>query len=294
MFYEKYVTNLQIMQELCQGDRLLPLTRRLREADFGRTYVELKSAYPNWSRDLHGMGNYLSDDKLQLIFDEGLLLWYIKYETVYPNSYVPNSVDSITFYEFKSLIKIALRYKISVPEELIEIYSYDNYQMVYFRKYLINAKSIASVKVNECISFKGMIAFEGYHSTIESILEQVKFRTNNILTHFSGNFVTGIRDLIIKHTAVSKLGLVFQRWKVVLEKMSEHVSQMGEEYGKKMYKIDLLLERLQELIYNQVKIAVVSGECVIETGDMGSLLDVLTDESIYTDVYGDIYGSCFV
>ena len=114
--------------------------------------------------------------------------------------------------------------------------------------------------------------------------------SQNIRKHFDGNFIVGVQRFVLNHTQISNLGLIFQRWKVVLEKMTKYaLYHKDDDFNSKIYKVDLLLECLQELIYNRIKQIVSAAEDVVVTGEIEPLMTILADESMFVGIYENIY-----
>lgn len=222
------------------------LTTEEMNADFGMTYSELKNEYPNWSKALHENGNVLETDDLKKIFCRGLLLWYIRYclkkvgLTAFDN--IDNNVYS-SYYEIKQLIIFFSEIdKQIVNQKLLDLTQYKSYQEL-----------MLTDKTNLCASFKKYIIKHNLAKDVDLlILEKKKY------DEIYFNITSGIKlEQFIYYelltTRLVKLGIAFQRWKIILEKMCEYKNNEDDTYLKNIYLIDKFLEILQEMILHEIK-----------------------------------------
>lgn len=226
----------------------LYLTPYEMNADFGNTYCELKAEYPFWSKDLHEKGNILEEEKLQIIFCRGLLLWYIRHciGKCGLNLFMHNKCQKYTFFETISLIKFFCEInKNIVDESLLNILKYDSYQSL-----------MLTDKTKLCSSFKEYKLKHNIDCAIQKLINE-KDKYNKIYEELCCN--KSIESFIYEQlllTPIVKIGIMFQRWKIVLEKMGDYMEDKDDTYMKKMYLVDKFLTNVQEMILLCVKIHV--------------------------------------
>ena len=99
---------------------LLPLDDYNRKASLGREYNELKNIYDNWSHDLHAKGNFIDNENLKTISVNGLIRWYFKNLIYFNIDYnyqnmetFINNPQNLTFYDIKSIIRLAKYFNIN-------------------------------------------------------------------------------------------------------------------------------------------------------------------------------------
>jgi hypothetical protein len=96
----------------------------------------------------------------------------------------------------------------------------------------------------ELIFKKGiMLWYIKYH--IDNIINK-----NSLIPH--NDIIKIIYDTIEK-TNIIKIGVVFQRWKIILEKIEVHVLGKNDDYMHKMYSISKFLDIIQLIIYHHIK-----------------------------------------
>lgn len=214
---------------------MLPMSDYEIGADGGKTYIELFKSYPSWPTELHSIGHIMEDDKLQHIFSKGIMLWYIKY--IFAKYGIPNDTCTYpptirSFYDFKMGMKLLYHFDRSfydgLPADLKMTSNYTSWQ----------------VKIKEYKNSQ-IVSFNDYFKTHEEHIEITK-RITEISKIFEGN-VYNIIIRTVDSTILFKLGIVFQRWKIVLEKIS------GGASSDITYSIDMFLTQLQQIIYYHLK-----------------------------------------
>jgi hypothetical protein len=222
------------------------LTTNLRNADFGTTYYELAATYPDWAIELHNYGNYLDNEKLEIIATKGIIHWYCKHELYnidpsYPyfeklNKFYLNP-EKIEYYDWIKICKISNKFKIN--RKIFPSYSFYNPWKFNF--------------LNECFP-----ANRDYHQLIFGKILLIHYTekeiSNFILAilrkikplEFYFEKLTIINTFIENNDEIKKLGIIFQRLKVIVEKMEKlkHID---------LYKFDMVCDEIQTYIYSWVK-----------------------------------------
>lgn len=253
------------MEIIMSDSDLKYITDNEMEADAGRTYRELRDVMPDWAHRLHMSGNMLGPDELKTIFEKGLLLWYIKYFTAMPLRLLSVndwSMDKITFYEFKKNCELAVELKYKLPYGLDDLYHSNSYQQFMLtngfehlstHSYLIGTGLIKQyVKVLKFLTVRrdtlvGNLIGAGN----EFKIDPKKLRDNPTITP---NAI--LESIVLADPFISHLGIVFQRWKIVVEKLlnmsgtSLYFSETKEkELNKSIIVLDRILTRIQEMIF---------------------------------------------
>lgn len=215
-------------------------------ADLGRNYTELTEIYRDWSFDLHKFGNILSSDKLKIIFSKGLMLWYIQYylkkNGLYDNTTkITHIADFYDFYIIMSFLK-KINHNIlkTFPSVLLQLSDYYNYQIAFIKMKL------------ESYRFMNFIEQNNYNEYLHKISEIINEQCNKIKKICEDKSLSEFCYSILDNTIVVRLGIVFQRWKIVLEKMNNVAKDKNDEFMKSMYVIDKLLNKIQEIICTYV------------------------------------------
>jgi len=227
-------------------------------ADSGTTYTELSRVYPSWSTDLHSKGHLLGLEELNTIFTKGLMLWYIKYHCSKFGIYndkceYPPSIDS--FYEFK------------MGMSLLRHFDQDFYASIspYLEK-ISHAGSWQEIVVN----MRNPISFKTFFATYaESDL--ITKRITEISSVFKTKYGIGSIYNIFSDSdpIIPKLGIIFQRWKIVLEKMT--YEKIGT-YAT-LYSIDKLLDILQKIIFHRIQHLVTTFVDAIKLDNMAYMVE---------------------
>jgi hypothetical protein len=248
------------------------LTQEEMNADFGNTYIELKSEYPTWSRDLHEKGHILDEEKLKKIFCRGLLLWYIRYclKITGLNLFNSTHYNYTSFYEVTTLIRFFNEVKPNIVDSsLIDLLTYENYQML-----------MLTDKVKPCASFSIYSYMHNLNEHIDKLVTE-KQRFDKIFESlFKSTQLESFvySDLIETH--IVKLGIVFQRWKIVLEQMCSKSNGKDDQYMRDIYLIDRFLVAIQEMILMHIKMFV---QCLKE-----SFNNTKIEKFQYQDIYKNV------
>lgn len=237
---------------------MYPLSDYEVKADSGTTYTELYRVYPGWSTDLHSKGHLLGLEELNTIFKKGLMLWYIKYHCAKFGIYndkceYPTNIES--FYEFK------------MGMSLLRHFDQDFYATI--SKYLENvshARSWQDVVVNmrDPISFKTFFATYAESDLITKRITEIssvfktKYGIDSIYNIFSDS------DPIIPN-----LGIIFQRWKIILERMT--FEKIGTNLT--LYSIDKLLDILQKIIFHRIRHRVTTFMDAVKLDNMAHMVE---------------------
>jgi hypothetical protein len=246
------------------------------EASMGRDYIHLKEMMRDWGFRLHCHGLTLPASELETIFRYGLMSWYINKLTEGPRialslKNIAENVRSnnmkIKFYDFRSLMKFYNKMdredRPAVPTVLQEFYRYPNYQILLKNtgwKHLSFHKHL----VSESLMDTYLKFVQKIHESIEA-----KYIT---LRHIDSNgqkiMNTEILRDMIWSEELRNLGVIFHRWKVVVEKIglicqrferdSTLSSDQKEDVYSKLLFYDRFASRIQELIYLTIRQAISS------------------------------------
>ncbi len=224
---------------------LLKLCEHNRKASLGYEYFYLKSIYPNWADDLHTFGNILENDKLETIGINGLVFWYIKNTCPIPVKYNFNNLEFfinntkiITYYDFINILKLLKYLHIEIDE--IKKYNFKFETKCRFLNIIYKHKkrNISKYYVNPFGYFlNDIIGEEKINKIIINCNNFIKsnhfwFEKNNIFDTF-----------IYKNQVIKLWVIIFQKFKVIVEKMSY-------KNHKDVFKIDTFVENIQQLIYS--------------------------------------------
>lgn len=262
------------------------LTTEEMNADFGLSYIELKKEYPNWSSDLHEKGHILDIEFLEKIFCRGLLLWYIRYcmKKTSLNLFSNSNIEYNSFYEITSLIKF---FGVINPEiiskKLLEVVKHDSYQSL-----------LLTDIVKPCASFK---IYLKKHNLISDLNDLTTQKLNCDLTYTNLCKDKSLELFIyevLAETAVVKLGIVFQRWKIVLEQMCIKSKNKDDKFQKKIYIVDNFLSSVQEMIFFAIKTQTEIIKNVLISNDIHKVhvykinLENLYEHYIYKNIFKEI------
>jgi hypothetical protein len=218
---------------------LLKLSIYDRMASLGKDYNLLNNIYPSWSFELHEYGDIMEDDKLELIAIYGIIHWYhsayLKFDICY-NYYDKlldfiNNPKNISYNDYINLNNLAKFAKIDL---------------------LLNIQN--DTKYNELSSYYNKELFYKYATLPWSTYLIDKFGINNIniflnklFNYIQNNkewFIVSYFDTFLdKCPEIKKLGILFQRNKIILEKKSKL-----NDYD--IYKLDAEVEHIQQTIYS--------------------------------------------
>jgi hypothetical protein len=220
------------------------LTTFYRNADFGNSYDELHGIYPDWSIELHNYGNYLENEKLEIIASKGLISWYCSKELYNINIYYPyieklnNFIlypENIEYYDWTTLCKLCYALKIDRP-------IFTNYNFYKTYKYNFIDDMFPSKKEYYQIKF-GKILLNNYSkSVICDFLNIILKRLDLIKLYFEKENI--IDTFLYYNNDIKILGIIYHRLKIILEKMIEN---------KNIYLFDHICDDNQTYIYSWVK-----------------------------------------
>lgn len=259
------------------------LTTEEMNADFGNTYVELKQEYANWAKDLHEKGHILPINDLQKIFCRGLLLWYVRYclKQTGLNLFVDINKNYTSFYEIITLIKFFNEVNPAIVDQsLIKLLKYDCYQSL-----------MMTDKIKPCGSFKEYSIKHNLVVHIDKLVsEKTQYESMYKTICKEKSIETFVYDNLMA-TPIVKLGIVFQRWKIVLEQMCLKSKDKDDIYAKNIYLVDKFLILVQEMILLGVKIHVDVLKYTFMTCDIETYE---ANKSNFSMIYNnDIYGNIF-
>lgn len=252
--YLKYKVKYNLLKKQLGGIRLVDPGNYMIEASFGREYYHLSQIYPNWAQDLHQKGDVITEELLSIIYKYGILEWYCRklvqksfQKIIFSNvsSDKLASYDNIYSYEnnakyfINNLSKMykydILKYLELCDKKLLEIYQ-KNKKNVFLKEhqnemlYLLN-------NITTCL--------QPYHE-IQNLNQQETVVINKLVEHISSSELN------------MKIGIAFQRYKVVAEKISNNIQKninTNDTINQlKLYanKIEMLLNDLQTMIYYYV------------------------------------------
>lgn len=242
-------------------------------ADLGITYTELRSVMSNWSYKLHTKGHIMEESELGMIFEKGILTWYVKY-FMNKVSMILNlsktkqdtEINNPTFWRFKQYCEFAKAIDYKFPNSFKIIMQYPNYQ-----KYIINNNCKYSSFKEWLYETQSMedynILLEFVHinqnKIIESMINNEKIIKNvNDINDYISSCNLNIDDIIdiinINYKNVIDMGIIFQRWKIIIEKIQGIAESKIDDILEKSISINLitldrLITRLQEMIFHMVK-----------------------------------------
>jgi hypothetical protein len=224
--------------------KLLTLDKYNRQASLGADYYKLNNYYNseskfNWSKELHANGHIMDIDKLEEIAVYGIISWYIETNInfdIYYNynerlEHFINFPKNIGYYDWLKINKLAesinieLILKNKTGSKHLELLSY-NYEIL--KKYAIHSWGnfiIDKVGYDKLISF------------LKLLYEYVK---NNYFLNMP------FYDLFLeRYPDIKKFGIIFQRLKIVLEKINNYNISI-----ENIYKLDKFVDYYQTIIYS--------------------------------------------
>lgn len=192
------------------------LSKYLMEASFGEEYHRLKNRYPTWGRDLHRDGHIMESTKLAEIFHYGLLWWYIHNIDIFWNAkYLESNIRNIYTYD----IQVCLQ-NLGLSTEIVE-------------KIRKERKFKPAESVYDCLcQYPEKDALVAY---IKSESAKIKIDPETLFQN------------LMKESELTKLGIFFQRSKIILEKIVPNESNV-----ELIYTLDRLNIQVLQIIYNWV------------------------------------------
>ncbi len=223
--------------------KLLTLDKYNRNASFGADYYKLNNynlqrGY-NWATELHANGHIMDKDKLEEIAVYGIISWYIE-----------TNIHFDVYYNYNE----RLQYIINNPTE---IYFYDWLQINKLAE-TINIKTILTTKNKtkhmELLSYeydilKKYAILSWGHFVIDKVgYDKLILFLNNLYQHVKNNYFLNMPfyDLFLeRYPLIKKIGIIFQRLKIVLEK-----TKYFDMSIENIYKLDKYVDYLQTIIYS--------------------------------------------
>lgn len=236
--------------------RYIKLTDQEYEASLGREYTDLKLIMPDWSSRLHTHGLKLPSTELETMFKHGMLKWYIEYMTQYYRSI--KSLETydvhsrLQFYDFKRYWNLYIQakdligFEIDVPIWMLDISIHQNYYTFCRFNGWRHISFDSYVKDNKFESYEKFISDL---SKIESQYLDVKVKSAKSAKSAKSNSM--YFDTISRDLHLLKLGIVFLRLKVIVEKLSKICETKDSE--SKLLILDRFATRIQEMIYLKIK-----------------------------------------
>lgn len=233
---------------------LLPLSEHERRASLGIDYKYLTNLYPSWAQELHTVGNILPNSKLEPIAIHGIIRWYMEqkspYDIDYPyrrniSRFIKNH-KLITFYDFIKLYTVYTFHQLN--------FTYFDFDKKYQTKYSFLLEEYYLRKLPKHIdneSFSKYCIKPFYYFLIDkmglnNLIEFLKIVNCLIDTKNSWFEHDTIFDtFLIKNPEVKKWGIIFQRFKIIVEKM-EYIKH------KDIYKLNNFVELVQSLLYTTI------------------------------------------
>ena len=268
------------------------------EASMGRDYVHLKEVMANWGFRLHTHGLNLPQDELETIFKYGLMTWYIDKITERTRiglglrSYVENVRDNekrVNFYDFKKLMKVYHTLDESrpdIPEKMQVFCKHPNYQIFLKNsgwKYAAFHHHLMRERIMDTYLQFVQDVSESLDATGD--LHMVRYIESN------GQKITNIEILreMVWSEDIMRLGVVFQRLKVAVEKIGMTCQRFDKDtsfspeqkegiYIKLLF-YDRFVTRAQELIYLLIRQAI----SVIH-----EIRDPIVDDNLELPIYREL------
>lgn len=218
--------------------KLLKLDTFNRNASLGNDYYRLNRDYPRWSNDLHEQGNILNNNNLENIAVNGIIHWYHTNHTMIDIDYnyyekllfFTYSPSTITFNDNIILNKLA---NIANIEPIINLEH--------------NTKHIELLTYDASI-FKKYAILPWGHFLIDIVgMDKLNMFLQKLLSYVEQNYIwfeeSWLVAFIKKYPIIKNLGIIFQKFKIVLEKIQKN-------NHPDIYKLDLFVDMIQTLIYS--------------------------------------------
>jgi len=267
---------------------LLLLNEYNRKASQGKDYPELNDIYTNWCCDLHSKGNFIDNQKLIIISQNGLIRWYFKklafFDIDYNYKYIENFIkepQSITFYDIKTIKKIADYF--GVNNDYISNLNLDKYNYKY-EYFFLNYKYdfIKKNKINIDILNKYCNCTFGTYLIDKMGYDNLKEHLVNIYTEYLKyddffNNKSLFNNFLKLYPKIIDWGIIYHKFKVILEKIST-------QKHKDIYIVDNFVDMIQQYIFT-----LVSKYC--ENMLLNENIDIYIkdEEQIYNEKYFESY-----
>ena len=218
-----------------------------RWASGGHDYEDLKREIPDWSYQLHTYGHVLDNNTLETIAIEGLVRWYINKNIPFSIDFNPNiimeNIDNpnyLSFYEIKNIILIGNYFGIHHDKiNYLDITKY-NTKYMYFIKHVKNKKEHSKYSVKQFGFYVcNKIGFEDFIIYLKSIYNEI---SQKYYFFENGSF---FNTFLIKYKKIKPWGIIFQKFKVIVEKLIRYKH-------KDIYIVDKFVEKSQQYIFTLV------------------------------------------
>jgi|SaaInlStandDraft_7_1057024.scaffolds.fasta_scaffold00345_13 hypothetical protein len=250
---------------------LLPLSEQNRRASLGHDYKDLKIIYPEWSYDLHKYGHHLINEKLELIATEGIIRWYLKENTPFDIDYNYNNI----MYFYKNPEQISYNDMISI-QQIGKL----NYIECFMPELEYETKYIYFIK-NKIDNIYFLHKFGFYLCNIydkQNIIKYIKNVYDSIKTRQIFFMYGSYYNYFIKtYPNVKNWGIIFQKYKVILEQISNY-------QHPDIYKVDIFVENIQQYIYTLI-IKYIENFMIIEK----NIIIIKDQEKLNNDKYLKYY-----
>jgi hypothetical protein len=205
------------------------LEQSLIDASFGEDYYLLKSRYPTWGTDLHREGHKMTNEKLTEIFHYGLLWWYIhNCGKVWNAKFLEMNPLCLSTYDIKCVFKSIG----SVPKGQ-------------HAPETVGSPTDISEKIRKQRQFApGKTVFECLCEYPEKDIVMTYIKTEASKIQVDPDTVF---KKLMKEPILTKLGVFFQRSKIILERM-----KATNDNVSLIYSLDRLNLAAMEIIYNWV------------------------------------------
>ena len=231
---------------------LFQLNEHNRNASLGHDYHELLMNYPNWSHDLHVNGNVLDNDNLKQIANQGLIFWYLQNEVPYNlhfeyskriNSICEN-IREISYYDFLNLIvKLNKLPTTKISQDIEET------KFKFLQKYFRCGRARNHRFEKYCVSKFYLFLLEEIFNNSEDNMKEYFLSIKKEIDEIPILRSRIIIGLFERYPEIELWGIIFQKFKVILEKISH-----SKKYEiDKIYKIDKFVDMIQQHIYSVIK-----------------------------------------
>lgn len=205
------------------------------EASFGNEYHKL---IPGWGKELHESGHIMYSNKLLHIYSNGVLYWYCEQlieRTAYNITikYFPKGMYFDSGYNYKDNAEFMVN-----KQQYIMKYDIDQYKLLVGKENLTKEEAIEIMK-----------NIDEYLRPFEKIIKINTFLKNNKTL-----LADKLHKIISNDELNKKIGIAFQRYKIVAEQIVKENSKLNnnEILKEHIYKIDKLADDLQTMIYYYV------------------------------------------
>ena len=278
-YAKKYKLIKLTQKSFVGGIRLPDPGQYMIEASFGKEYYSLSNKYFDWGKELHNYGDTLDEEKLFKIYRYGLLEWYCRklitsiiQKIITVN--IPNNVLYDTTYNYKGNAKFFNGDVAKKPINCIKREDYNICKMFPYDiiKYLTLAKPVPKdmnmnmnifdfLNANQATMFEIFDNIDKYVKPYEKI-NYLYGNVNNWTDILADLIVSNDMDINMDININKKIGIAFQRYKIVSEKIGEIINSIqvasisNYDNIQKLIlyaqNIERMLNDLQVLIYYSV------------------------------------------